>query len=367
MLERVSGTALNSKLISRHKQFFSPMVRKKMMPNLCLPFRPQTGHIFVVVLRIVDAVLSLDDGLDISIVGIKKILLLNVELELKSEKENAEIILSKLPVGDLATQCFADHGLFCAGRVSSGRHGAYAACHAAVWVQASVIHDMNPSVLGSCGRFEERRVGNERYNIFMECAEAKKAPRLPLRGGAELFIEGGSPVCTRCAHGCGKRAVASSTVVAGGGAIEMKVSRYLRQYARTIEGKAQLFGNILKTLRKASGLALISPRVASVTHMSRTCGNLLPTKINSIAAATEAACLILSVDETVRNPKSEQPQAGSGGGAPMSAAMGGQGMRGMMGGGRGGPSGMGRGVRALRGKGDCINVVAAPLGREDVT
>jgi hypothetical protein len=29
-------------------------------------------------------------------------------------------------------------------------------------------------------------------------------------------------------------------------------------------------------------------------------------KINSISAATEAACLILSIDETVRNPKSEQ-------------------------------------------------------------
>ena len=27
MLERVAGTALNSKLISRHKAFFSPMVR----------------------------------------------------------------------------------------------------------------------------------------------------------------------------------------------------------------------------------------------------------------------------------------------------------------------------------------------------
>lgn len=27
MLERVAGTALNSKLISRHKPFFSPMVR----------------------------------------------------------------------------------------------------------------------------------------------------------------------------------------------------------------------------------------------------------------------------------------------------------------------------------------------------
>lgn len=71
-------------------------------------------------------------------------------MELKSEKENAEIwienvedyqklvdaewtiiynklqaiydsgakvVLSKLPIGDLATQFFADRGLFCAGRV----------------------------------------------------------------------------------------------------------------------------------------------------------------------------------------------------------------------------------------------------------
>jgi T-complex protein 1 subunit eta len=33
-------------------------------------------------------------------------------------------------------------------------------------------------------------------------------------------------------------------------------------------------------------------------------------KTNAIAAASEAACLILSVDETVRNPASEKPQAG---------------------------------------------------------
>jgi T-complex protein 1 subunit eta len=79
-----------------------------------------------------------------------KIVLLNHELELKSERENAEvrldnpddfqkvvdaewkliydkldkiiasgaqIILSRLPIGDLATQYFADRGLFCAGRV----------------------------------------------------------------------------------------------------------------------------------------------------------------------------------------------------------------------------------------------------------
>ncbi len=47
-------------------------------------------------------------------------------------------------------------------------------------------------------------------------------------------------------------------------------------------------------------------------------------KINALKAATEAACTILSIDQTVRNPKSEQeeqqrrikksiPQAGRGG------------------------------------------------------
>jgi hypothetical protein len=80
-----------------------------------------------------------------------KILLLNIELELKAEKENAEIrlddpakyqsivdaewniiydklakccesganiVLSRLAIGDLGTQYFADRGVFCAGRVA---------------------------------------------------------------------------------------------------------------------------------------------------------------------------------------------------------------------------------------------------------
>merc|ERR1719272_1979152 len=79
-----------------------------------------------------------------------KILLLNLELELKAEKDNAEIritdpnmyqsivdaewriiyeklenivksgancVLSRLAIGDLGTQYFADRNIFCAGRV----------------------------------------------------------------------------------------------------------------------------------------------------------------------------------------------------------------------------------------------------------
>jgi len=161
LLIKCSETSLNSKIISNYKNFFSEMV--------------------------VDAVLYLDEDLSKSDIGIKKItggsvtdsfmvhgvafrktfsyagfeqqpkrfenpkiLVLQHELELKAEKDNAEvritdpddfqkivdaewniiydklnkiaasgakIVLSNLPIGDLATQFFADKDIFCAGRV----------------------------------------------------------------------------------------------------------------------------------------------------------------------------------------------------------------------------------------------------------
>jgi T-complex protein 1 subunit eta len=59
-----------------------------------------------------------------------------------------------------------------------------------------------------------------------------------------------------------RRAVKANAVVAGGGAIEMELSRYLREYLRTIGGKQQLVVNgfakaleiIPKTLAENSGM-----------------------------------------------------------------------------------------------------------------
>lgn len=162
VLRKCAMTSMNSKLIASEKDFFADIV--------------------------VNAVSCLDtDILDLAMIGMKKvtggglhdsflcrgvafkktfsyagfeqqpksfkdpkILLLNIELELKSERENAEIrlddpakyqsivdaewniiydklacchksgaqiVLSRLAIGDLATQYFADRGIFCAGRV----------------------------------------------------------------------------------------------------------------------------------------------------------------------------------------------------------------------------------------------------------
>lgn len=64
-------------------------------------------------------------------------------------------------------------------------------------------------------------------------------------------------------------------------------------------------------------------------------------KESALSAATEAACLILSIDETVKNPQSEQPGGGMGGGKGKGKGMPGKGMG----------KGRGRGMRAFRGRG----------------
>ena len=180
------------------------------------------------------------------------ILCLNVELELKAEKDNAEVrveavteyqaivdaeweiiyrklhliektgakvVLSKLPIGDLATQWFADRDIFCAGRVPA--QDLRRVVQAVGGSVQSTCSDMDPEKhLGTCGRFEERQVGGERFNVFEECPKAKTCTLL-LRGGAEQFIE----EVERSLHDAimvVKRAVKNGDVVAGGGAIEVR-------------------------------------------------------------------------------------------------------------------------------------------------
>lgn len=237
---------------------------------------------------VVDAVQSLDpDDLDESLIGIKKIpgggmvdsllikgvsfkktftyagaeqqpksfvnpivLCLNVELELKAEKDNAEvrveevkeyqaivdaeweiiyrklreiegtgakIVLSKLPIGDLATQWFSDRDIFCAGRVPAA--DLRRVVQAVGGSIQSTTSDIKKDYLGTCGKFEERQIGGERYNMFEECPRAKTCT-LILRGGAEQFIE----EVERSLHDAimiVKRAMKNGEVVAGGGAIEV--------------------------------------------------------------------------------------------------------------------------------------------------
>merc|ERR1712025_609264 len=212
-----------------------------------------------------------------------KIALLNIELELKAEKDNAEVrlenvaeyqkvvdaewnilydkldkihqsgakvVLSKLPIGDVATQYFADRGMFCAGRVlEEDLNRTMKACGGSI---QTTVNDLNDETLGFCEFFEEKPVGGERFNFFTGVPKTKTCTII-LRGGAEQFME----ETERSLHDAimiVRRAIKNDAVIAGGGAIEMEVSKHLRNYSRMIRGKQQLiiaaFGKSLEVIAR---------------------------------------------------------------------------------------------------------------------
>jgi T-complex protein 1 subunit eta len=269
-------------------------------------------------------------------------------------------VLSRLPIGDLATQYFADRGVFCAGRVQ--KDDLERLSRATGSRVQTTVYGLTPDVLGTCASFEEKQVGAERFNLFTGCPGGTTATFV-LRGGAEQFID----ETERSIHDSimiVKNCVRSMKVVAGGGATEMEISRMLKEYALTIEGKLQLV-----ILAYAKALELIPRQLADNAGFDATdilnrlrqkhhsgeegmwwgvdmdkegiCDTMksavwepVMSKVNSISSATEAACMVLSVDETVKNPASEgvpgqggRPGGGGmAGGKKMSTALGGAGM-----------------------------------------
>jgi T-complex protein 1 subunit eta len=384
MLIKCAETTLNSKLVADYKSFFADMIVDGVsmlgedLSLHALSLKKVAGG------SVTDS--KLIDGVafkkTFSYAGFEqqpkrftnpKILLLNLELELKAEKDNAEVritdpdqyqaivdaewkiiyekldliatsgaqvVLSRLAIGDLATQYFADRNIFCAGRVDTDdlertRRATGAELQ-------TTVQGISPNVLGTCGEFVEEQIGGERYNLFKGCVGTKSATII-IRGGADQFIE----EAERSLHDAimiVRRAMKNTKVVGGGGAIEMELSRYLREYARTITGKQQLIINYYARALEVIPVTLAQNSGADSTHILNqlrqkhaTAGpegrwfgvdcincSVVDTfanyiwepvivKESALGAATEAACLILSIDETVKNPQSDKPDASIGG------------------------------------------------------
>lgn len=230
-------------------------------------------------------------------------------------------------------------------------------------------------MLGTCGKFEEVQLGSERYNMFTDCTKAK-AVTIVIRGGASQYIEEAARSLNDAIM-IVTRAIKTHAVVAGGGAIEMELSRYLREHVRTIKGKQQLVihyfakaleviprqladnsgmdsTDVLNKLRQVHANGEASGMWQGVDVLGNQVSDMYEifvwepeiVRTNVLTAACEAACTILSVDQTIKNPASEQQQAAAAGRLDGSAPMRGRGARG-----RGRGMGLGRGMKVMQGRG----------------
>lgn len=377
-LIKCAETSLNSKLLAHYRTFFAEIVvnavtrlETNILDKKLIGIKHVTGG-SVRESMLVDGVAFKKT---FSYAGFEqqpkkftnpKILLLNIELELKAEKETAEIriekpadyqalidaewtliyqkldaivksganiVLSRLPIGDLATQYFADRNVFCAGRVAEEDIDRVSRTTGSK-VQTT-LNGLTPNVLGHCGKFEEVQLGSERFNFFTECPETKTATII-LRGGADQFIQEAERSLNDAIM-IVRRAMKAEYIVPGGGAIELEISKLLKDWASKIEGKelavitryAKALEVIPKTLAENAGLDpndIINKlrRIHAVEKDGRFFGvdvnsskgiqnayenfvwEPLQVKKNIFISATEAACIILSVDETVKNPQSEE-------------------------------------------------------------
>lgn len=204
------------------------------------------------------------------------------------------------------------------------------------------LDDITPSDLGYADLVDERRIGDDKMT-FVEGCKNPQAVTILIRGGTERLIS----EAERSLHDalCVIRdLIQEPLIVAGGGAPELEMSKTLRKYAETLPGKEQLavrvFAESLEsiplTLSENAGLqpidvlselrsrhdagetwAGIEVREGKVQDMSKIgVYEPLTVKKQIIKSASEAASMIIKIDDIIAAGKMKAPPGPPGGGPP---------------------------------------------------
>jgi chaperonin GroEL (HSP60 family) len=233
----------------------------------------------------------------------------------------------------------------------------------------SNIDDITADDLGFAGNVGQKDVGGDE-RIFVEDVEEAKSVTLILRGGTEHVVDEIERAIDD-SLGVVRTTLEDGKVLPGGGAPETEVSLGLRDYADSVGGREQLaveaFADAIdvipRTLAENAGLDPIDSLVdlRSKHDAGETSSGLdaytgdvvnmeddgvvepLRVKTQAIESATEAAVMILRIDDVIAAGDLKGGQTGDDddeGGAPGGAPGG-------MGGGMGGMGGMGGGMGGM--------------------
>jgi len=238
-------------------------------------------------------------------------------------KTGANVLFCQKGIDDLAQHYLAKKGIFAVRRAKKSDMERLSKATGAKIV--TKIEDLSPEDLGYAGVVEEKKVGKDKMTFVEECKNPK-AVSLLLRGGTEHFVDSVERALED-AIGVVATIIKDRTVVAGGGAAEIELSKKLLDYASKVGGREQLaikaFADALeiipRTLAENAGIDPIDILVKlRSTHerdgkntgfdvfdgeskdmMKKGVVEPLRIKSQAVKSSSEAAIMILRIDDVI--------------------------------------------------------------------
>jgi len=256
------------------------------------------------------------------------------EMVEKIKASGAQVLFCQKGIDDLAQHFLAKEGILAARRVKQSDMEKLA--RATGGRVTTNLDDLKREDLGNAGLVEERKVGEDKM-IFVEKCRDPRSVAVLIRAGLERMVDEAERAMND-ALSVVSDVVEYNKIVAGGGAIESEVAKTLRDYATKVGGREQLaieaFADSIeivpKTLAENAGLEPIDILVALRSAHEETRGHLmgvdvftgkiidmhengviepLRVKEQAVKSATEAASMILRIDDVIAatKPKEGKP------------------------------------------------------------
>jgi thermosome len=246
----------------------------------------------------------------------------------KIKSSGANVVICQKGIDDIAQHYLAKSDILTVRRVKESDMTKLARATNARVVNS--IDDLTSNDLGSADLVEERKVETDKW-VFVEGCKHPKSVTILIRGGSQRVVD----EAERSIHDAlmvTKDVLEKPAIVAGGGAPEAYVASKLREWTSTLIGREQLaaekFAEALEviplTLAENAGMDPIDAatdlrakqskgakwmgidaRSAKITDMSKMdIFEPLSVKEQIIKSATEAASMILRIDDVIASSKS---------------------------------------------------------------
>jgi thermosome len=251
----------------------------------------------------------------------------------KITKSGANVLICQKGIDDMAQHFLAKEGVLAVRRAKESDMEKLS--RATGGRMTTNLDDMKPEDLGHADLVEVRKIGDDKM-VFIEGCKDPKSVSILIRAGLERMVDEAERAMND-ALSVVADLFKKNKVVVGGGAVEAEVSKELRHYAVKIGGREQLaveaFAESLEiipnTLAENAGLEKIDIMVELRAAHEKPKGHLmgidvftgkvanmqkmgviepLSVKEQAIKSASEAASMILRIDDVISSSKPKTPK-----------------------------------------------------------